>query len=127
MIIKPKTLFLIDSAGAFLTAFTLFVPLRTFHEYIGMPPLVLTYLSILAAMFCLYSFLCFKFLTSKWSPFLTVISIANLLYCCLTLTLVINHFPQLTTLGFTYFIVEIVVIFGLVYIELKTARAYKNN
>lgn len=125
MIIKPKTLFLIDSVGAIITAFTLFVILRTLHDYIGMPPHVLTYLSILAVMFCLYSLMCYKFLTDNWSPFLMTISVANLLYCCLTLALMIEHFQTLTKLGIAYFIVEIIVVCSLVIIEFKSAQAYK--
>lgn len=125
MIIKPKTLFLIDSVGAFLTAITLFGLLRTSYNYIGMPPQIVTYLSVLATMFCVYSFLCFRFLTNTWSPFLITISIANLFYCCLTLALIIQHFQTLTRLGIAYFIAEIIIICGLVIMEFKTAIELK--
>ena len=42
---KPRALFLVDGIGAFITAFLLLVILRTFNEYVGMPPAVLTCLT----------------------------------------------------------------------------------
>lgn len=117
---KPKTLFLIDGLGAFVTAFFLFVILRRFNDYFGMPQKALVYLSLIAVVFCLYSITCFFFLRDNWKPFLRAISIANLLYCCLTISLVIRYFPKLTFLGLTYFLVEIMIVCGLVFIELKT-------
>ena len=119
--LKPKNLFLVDSLGAFLTAFLLFVVLRTFDEYFGMPQTILTYLSIIAVVFCLYSISCFFLLTDTWRPFLRTISIANLIYCCLTMGLVIYYFQSLTILGVTYFLVEVAIVCALVFVELKTA------
>jgi len=58
---KPKTLFLVDGIGALLTALLLFAVLRPFHELFGMPQITVTYLSIIAAIFCLYSMSCYLF------------------------------------------------------------------
>jgi hypothetical protein len=118
---KPKTLFLIDSIGAFATAFLLFVVLRNFNEYFGMPKTTLTYLSAIAVCFCIYSSTCFFFIKANWIPFIWGISIANLLYCILTIGLIISNEPQLTTIGIAYFLGEIFIICGLVYIELNVA------
>ena len=120
---KPRILFLVDSVGALLTMLSLFVVSRTFHELIGMPVSVLTYLSILSACFCIYSASCFLFLKRNWVPFIWVIGIANLLYCFLTLGLVLVYFPQLTALGIAYFFGEIMIVGVLVYIELRVAKA----
>src|SRR6187402_1767428 len=89
---KPKTIFLIDSIGAFVTTFILFLVLKTFHEYIGIPEIVLTYLSLIALVFSLYSAVCFILLKDNWRPFLKLISIANSLYCLLTLTLILSYY-----------------------------------
>jgi hypothetical protein len=124
---KPRILFLVDSVGALLTTLSLFVVLRTFHELIGMPLSVLTYLSVLSACFCLYSAACFLFLKRHWVPFIRVIGIANLLYCVLTLTLVLVYYPQLTTLGVAYFLGEIMIVGILVFIELEVAKAIKKT
>lgn len=117
--LNPKRLFLIDGFGAFLTAFFLFAILRTFNEYFGMPKTTLDFLSIIALAFSVYSFCCFFLVNNNWHPFLRAISIANLLYCCLTLGLVIYNYPRLTILGVTYFLIEIVIVCGLVFFEIN--------
>ncbi len=117
--IKPRTLFLIDSLGALLSAFFLFVVLKRYEEYFGMPKHVLNYLSVIALAFFLYSFTCFYFINKNWKIFLGIIISANLLYTLLTLSLVIFHLKILTLPGLIYFIVEMVVIIGLVSIEIR--------
>lgn len=125
--VKPKTLFLIDSLGAFVTTFFLFVVLRNYNQYIGMPATILVYLSIIAACFCIYSTACFLFLKQHWTPFIRGISIANLVYCILTITLLIINYPLLTMIGITYFLLEIAILFGLIYIELNVATAIQKG
>lgn len=124
---KPKTLFLTDSLGAILTAFFLFVIMRLFNEYFGMPKTVLTYLSVIAIWFCIYSSACFLFLKGRWTPFIRLIGIANLVYCVLTVGLLIKHYPLLTIIGTTYFLIEIVIICGLSYVELNVATKIKRR
>ena len=125
LIEKPKTLFLIDSLGAILTVLILFVIMRQLNEYIGMPIIVLTYLSIIAICFCIYSTACFLFLKERWTPFIRLIGVANLLYCALTIGLLIKHYSLLTIIGIIYFLIEIVIICGLSYVELNVATEIK--
>ncbi len=47
---------------------------------------------------------------------------ANLLYCLLTFTVVILTFPVLTGIGVGYFLIEILIIFMLAFVQIKTAR-----
>lgn len=122
---KPRKLFLVDGLGAFVTAFFLFVILRTFNEYVGMPSQVLLSLSLIAVFFFLYSMTCFFLVKSNWKPFLRAISLANLLYCFLTLGLVFYHRSIFTVLGLTYFLAEIMIVCGLVFVELKTIATSK--
>jgi len=124
---KPKILFLIDSIGAFLTSFFLFVILKHFSEYFGMPPIILSYLSAIAAVFCFYSISCFLFLKKNWTIFIKVIVIANVLYCMLTFGLVLFYYRQLTIIEIAYFIGEIVIVFTLVGLELAVANTIKNK
>jgi uncharacterized membrane protein HdeD (DUF308 family) len=76
---------------------------------------------VIAVCFCIYSTTCFFVIKANWTPFIVVISIANLLYCILTIGLVIFYHPQLTAIGIAYFLGEIAIISGLVYIELNVA------
>lgn len=116
--LNPKKLFLVDGSGALLTAFFLFAILRTFNEYFGMPKPILDILSIIALAFSVYSFCCYFLVKNNWQPFLRAISIANLLYCCLTTGLVIYNYPRLTILGVSYFVIEIILVCGLVFLEI---------
>jgi hypothetical protein len=117
---KPKVIFLVDALGAFATASVLFLVQWRFREYFGMPREVLSLLSMIAFAFSVYSFSCFLFINRNWRIFLNAIMTANLLYCCLTTGLVIFYYSTLAILGLTYFLAEIAVIAGLVYIEFQT-------
>ncbi len=122
---NPSKLFLTDSIGALVTASFLFFILRTYNDYFGMPIEVLNWLAALALCFMVYSAFCFFSLNKNQAPFLFTISIVNLLYCVLTLILMIMHHASLTSLGFAYFVAEILVILGLVAVEFKVALSLK--
>ena len=112
---------LVDSAGALLSALMLGVVLTTLEPLFGMPPAVLYPLAAIAAVFCLYSSLSFFLGGENWRPLLKGIAIANLLYCCLTIGLVIYLLEALTTLGILYFAAEVVVVVLLASLELRIA------
>ena len=124
---KTKALFLVDGLGAALTTFYLYFVLRHFYEYFGMPTYILTYLSLIGLVFCVFSMTCFFLLKGNWTPFLRLISVGNLIYCVLTMILVYIYFNDLTKLGVIYFLLEITIVVVIVYIELRVATAYKNN
>jgi hypothetical protein len=125
--LKPKTVFLIDALGATLTTIFLIAGLKTFNEYFGMPQETLTILSILALVLAIYSFFCFAFIDNNAQKLLRPIIVANFTYCILTLGFVVYFYNKLTIFGLTYFVAEILVICGLVYIELKTLKASRQN
>lgn len=124
---KQNKLFLIDSLGAFLTSFLLYVVLRNVNEYIGIPKTILTYLALIAFFFCIYSAACFFFLKQHKTLFIWGIGIANLLYCILIIGVLIVNYPFVTTIGFSYFLIEIAIICVLVSIEFKVATAVKRH
>ena len=121
--VNPKKLFLIDFLGAILTVFLLNVLIRNFNEYFGMPKEALDFLSIYAMCLFLYSLLCFLFLKKTWTVFIRGISLANLIYCFLTVGLLIVYDSQIKILGMIYFLTEIFIICGLVCIEFKVEMA----
>ena len=124
---KQKIIFLIDSAGAFSTAVLLFAILRPFNHYIGMPKIALSYLSFIAISICSYSAICFLLLKQNPPPFIKGVVIANLLYCAFTIRLIFKYYPLLTKIGIIYFIIEIMIICLLSYVELKVAAEIKEN
>lgn len=118
---NPRKLFLIDGFGAVISAVSLGVILVKLETFFGMPPKQLYILSGAAFIFAMYSFFCYFRFPMNWRPFLKVIAISNLIYCSVTIGLVVYLFQTLTTLGLIYFILELVIIIFLVRIELKVA------
>jgi len=122
MKISPKKLFLIDGLGAFLTAFTIGVILTNLEAYVGMSKNVLYPLAVIACFFAVYSFWNHLQMPPNWPVFMRIIAVANLMYCSLTMGLAIYHRSTITSLGFAYFGLEIVVVVSLAIFELKMAR-----
>lgn len=117
LIQNPNRLFLIDSLGAVLTLIGLTLVLMPFDAWFGMPRRWLVLLAIVAAGLALYSGVCFLLVKANWRPFLRVVSVANGLYCALTAYLIMAYLSQLTALGVAYFVGEIAVICGLIFVE----------
>jgi len=122
--IMPKKLFLIDSLGALVTALLLSQVLARFEQVFGMPKDMLYFLAALAGLLAIYSFTCHLRLRENWRPFLKAIAIANVLYCLLTLNLMIYFREDLTALGFAYFIGEIIIVLVLARIEIAVSTKY---
>lgn len=121
------TLFLVDSIGAFMTAFSLFFVMRHFDEYFKMPEIELTYLSAIALSYSIYSGGCYLFLQRGLMSFMKFIGFANLVYCALTLGLLIKYYTLLTKIDVTYFTTEIAIVCALGYLELSVANSNKQN
>lgn len=119
---NPKKMFLIDGLGALLSAFLLGVVLVRFENYFGVPSKELYILSFLACIFAVYDLVCYLRIEENWRPFLKAIAIINLLYCCLTAGLLMYHYQHITSLGITYFLLEMLIVVGVAVIELKMAK-----
>lgn len=117
---KPRRFFLVDGIGALLTIILLVAVVARFEDSFGMPGNVVYGLSILACFYAVYSFSCYLFTPRRWRPYLKLIAIANLAYCCLTMGLLFYCIQRLTILGWLYFLIEIIIIAGLALIELNT-------
>lgn len=124
---NPKTLFLIDGLGAALTTFSLFFVLRPYHNYFGMPINILTSLSIIGLIYCAYSMSCYFLLKTFWSSSLRIIGVSNLLYAISTMLLLYSYYNDLTRIGLSYFLAEILIIVLLVYVELRVADILKTK
>ncbi len=120
---EPKRLFLIDGLGALVTLFFLAVVLTKFQEYIGMPKKELYFLSIFALFFSVYSMTCYFLKPVNWNILLKIIAYANLLYCFITIGYLYYFYENLTVIGLLYFIIEILIIFVLINLELTVAKS----
>lgn len=117
----PRPFFLLDGLGAVLTALLLSQVLARFESVFGMPKDIVYLLALAAAVFALYSLLCYRLDPQSWRPFLRGIAVANTVYCITTLGLVIYWWPSLTWLGIAYFLGEIAIVMSLVVLEFKRA------
>ncbi len=120
---SPRTLFLVDGAGALVTALTVGVVLPALGEYIGTPRPVLRALALAAAVFAAYSLTCAAVRPTRWPGYLRGIALANAGYCVITAAVLIRFAAALHVLDWLYFAGEIVVVGALVVLELRVARA----
>lgn len=118
-------LFLIDGLGALLTALMLGLVLPRFEVFFGVPPALLYPLAGVGAAFAVYSLSC-----HRWAPrprLLLGIATANTLYCLVTLLLLGFLHQAITGWGVAYFVGEILLVLGLVWVEVTVARREGQN
>ena len=116
----PKNLFLLDGVGALLSAFLLGVVLVRFESVFGIPPKSLYILAAIPCFFAFYDLICYLYLKSNHGTYLRILAIFNLGYCLLSLSLAFQHRNQLLPLGWSYLVLEIVLICYLVKMEWQT-------
>lgn len=123
----PQQLFLIDGIGALVSALSLWFLIAPFQSFFGFPADVANSLSVLPSLYAIYSLSCYFF--EKWQRvfFIKIIIAANILYCTLSLILVVNGFDQITLFGLWYFLLEKVIILSLVIWEWKMLKKIIND
>jgi hypothetical protein len=84
-----------------------------------MPKNVLYSLASLACFFAFYSLSCYKFADHSKPVWLSGIITFNLLYCALSLFLMVKYASLLTVWGFAYFVGEKLVVLAIVILEWK--------
>jgi hypothetical protein len=124
--INPRKLFLLDGAGAILSAFLLGVVLVKLERFFGIPADTLYLLAILPVFFAIYDFCCYRNGLDKVGQFLRGIAILNVLYCVLSIVCAFYHIETITSLGWAYIIIEILIVLILVILELKAANKWIN-
>lgn len=120
-----KKLFLIDAIGALVSAILLGVVLVALQHLVGLPKNMLYLLSAIPILFFTNSLRCYKFDPTAAALNLKLVAIFNLLYCCLTASLIVIYFNDLTTLGIIYFSGEIILVVALSIFELQFASKHK--
>ncbi len=112
-----------DAIGALVSSIFLGLVLTSMQYLIGMPLNNLYVLAGIAVFFLCYSSVCFLGVQSNWKPFLAGIAMMNFLYSILTLSLMVIHYNEMTLLGLSYFIIEIIILWIVVGIEYKAISA----
>jgi hypothetical protein len=97
---------------------------RFFSDFFGINPSTLQLLTILPIVFCNYSACCYLLIIRGYKPFILIIAIANFLYCLITMVLIFTHYSELTILGLSYFILELMIIGIIVYLEFDISSKF---
>lgn len=124
---NPKRIFVIDACGAVVSATSLGIIMPLFQDSFGMPLPILQILALVAVVFAIYSFSCYFISVQNWKLFLKIIMIANALYCLLTAGLAGFFYPFLTLLGIIYFVLEILVICFVIWVEKRVLHLKAGN
>lgn len=123
--INGHNIFLIDGFGALLTAALLFFVVRPLPSFFGVADFIVNLFAGVAVPFTIYSFvghvLAVRLRRVNFKHYLTLIAALNILYCVMT-AYVVFQLTGITVWGKLYFVVEILIILCLVYMELKIAR-----
>lgn len=123
----PKKLFLIDGLGALLSAFLLVVILVRWESLFGIPRFTLYFLAVLPCFFAAYDFLYYFKILTNYGKSLKMIAIVNLLYCLLSTSLATYHYQSITYLGWSYIILEIMIVLVIAKVEWKAATQMSNS
>ena len=118
---QPRRLFLFDGLGALVSAFFLGVIFVRYPQLSGMPLPTLRILASLPAIFLLFDAYCFFNKLPRIAPFLRTIALLNGGYLLLSLYFLYQHAPLLSTLGWVYFISELLIISLIIGIEWSLA------
>lgn len=117
--LTAKTMLLLDGVGALLSVVFL-GSIAFFFSGLGMPMPTVYALAGIALIFCIHSLSCYYVAGKKQRTCLWGIAVANALYSILTAGLVVYFYYQLHPLGIVYFVLEIAVLWVLVYFEVTT-------
>lgn len=123
---NPEKLFRVDGTGALITSVLLFVLLKFPALNSGLPSVILICLLLISVLIAVYSFACSFVIKKNRKRFIMLNGILNTLYCCLTFGLLMYYRQEVTVLGITYFVLEILIIGVLIYVEFLTAKTIRN-
>ncbi len=114
----PRQLFLVDGAGAFLSALMLGVVLIRLESYFGIPPRMLLILAAFPVLFVVYDLCCVMFHPRSPGLFLRIIGFANLCYVFICFFLIIDHSGSILRPGWIYLVSEMLIVAAIGFGEL---------
>lgn len=124
---NPRTIFLIDAAGAIVSALSLYALILPFNNYFGVPDQIIWILGGVSLLFFGFSLGCFLSPGKNNSTKLKIIISANILYGVLTAVLISLNRAEVTGLGIAYFIAEYTVILALVTLEQQCLKKLNSS
>lgn len=120
---NPRPLFVVDAAGALLSALLLGVVLVRFERVFGIPVPTLYLLAALPVLFAAVDLAVYLGLRGDLSRPLCLVATLNLGYCALSLALAVRHREVVTVWGWAYLLGEIAIVAALAAFEIGVARS----
>lgn len=117
----PRYIFLVDGLGALWSAFVSGVVLVLVQEYVGIPLGALYILAAVPLLFVAVDAYCYFTYRGRPARRLRTIAGLNLLYCLLSVALMLRHHRVLLPPGYLYLTGEILIVAGLALFEIRTA------
>jgi hypothetical protein len=119
---KYHHVFLLDALGAFVSIFLLLFLIQPNENFFGLSYTSAINLSIPISGLLIFSTSCFFLKPKNWKLFMKLLVFGNVVYCLFTSVIIFLNFKELTFWGVSYFLIEILVIFLIVSIEIATYR-----
>lgn len=120
--LNRRSIFLLDGAGAALSALALGLILPALPGWFAMPTVVLRALALGAAFLAVYSFSCWALGPVRRRVWLGALMFGNLTYTGITAAVVVARFGQLRVWDLLYFLGEIAIIWTVVFLEWRVFR-----
>ena len=115
-------IFLLDAIGAFLSIFLLLFVVMANEIFFGLSKSLATNLVIPILGLLIFSTSCFFLKPQNWKLLMKFVVLGNVSYCLFILATIFLNFKQLTILGVSYFLIELLIICFLIGIEIMTIR-----
>ncbi len=122
--LTPRILFLIDGLGAIISALILGVILVRYNELIGMPVNSLYFLALLPLVFIFYDVYCYLTIKNRLLSKVKGIVTLNSLYCIISIIEIYINWKSLTSLGLTYFVLELIVLILIIRFEVSVMKKF---
>lgn len=122
LIKHPKKIFLIDGIAALLSAFLLGFVFVKFERIFGIPAKALYFLATMPVIFAIFDLFCYTKNNAALGRFMVIIAVLNLIYCCTSTVVAFYHFNTITIFGWSYLLIEILIIILFSIVELIVAK-----
>ena len=119
---NPKQLFLLDAIGALVSAMMLGVVLVHFQEFFGIDSNTLYFLASFPMLFAVIDIYGYLLTIKRIGRFLQLIALLNLGYCLISLGAVILLHEGISVLGWTYILLEIIILLFLGMLEWQVGK-----
>lgn len=119
---QPKSIFLLDFVGAIVTIFFLRIVLVQLNHLVGIPLSTLNLLVIFPIGFAVLDLVGYVFFKNIGVQVLKLLILLNLLYCTVSVYHGFLNTDSITFLGWTYLIIEILIISFVVGLEYRILK-----